>query len=114
MPLKDKPLDKSDKPKFEQLAIEATISAGLPLSWLEDPAVRGFVAFLRPEIQLPSRKTLSTRILDEAAARAAKLMIDHLRGCEGGHLRCLTMRWPALIPMEYNLTDACCRGDSYM
>ncbi|KAJ3038685.1 hypothetical protein HDV00_000434 [Rhizophlyctis rosea] len=48
---------------FEKQLLRATVSANLPLSWVEDPEVRKVMEQIRPGLHMPSKRALENRIL---------------------------------------------------
>ena len=83
MALKDTPLTESEKLKFEQLCLQATISGNMPLQIWDDEAFRALPLYLRPELDIPSRKTMSTRILDEGFKIAKDKMQEIVAESDG-------------------------------
>ena len=53
--------------KFEQLLIRMTVSNGFSFQWINNPETKELFSWLNPTIQLPDRRTLGGRILNEAA-----------------------------------------------
>ncbi|DBB03093.1 TPA: hypothetical protein ACH3X1_013406 [Trebouxia sp. C0004] len=64
MAVKDAPHCETEQAKLERLALCATLSASLPWQWLQNEHVRELFFFVKPTIQLPSRKKLSGVLLD--------------------------------------------------
>lgn len=83
MALKDQPLTPQEQKKFEQHCLKGTVSANLPFSCWDDNEFRQTFLSLRPAVQLPSRKTMSTRILNEGAAVAWEQLSKILRDSDG-------------------------------
>ncbi|TFK17852.1 hypothetical protein FA15DRAFT_604314 [Coprinopsis marcescibilis] len=54
---------KDDQRDFENKLGELTVSAGLPLSWVDNPQFLEFMDRFIPSAKPPSRKTLTTRII---------------------------------------------------
>ncbi|DBA78640.1 TPA: hypothetical protein ACH3X1_008559 [Trebouxia sp. C0004] len=65
MALADTPLPQQEQKQFEQRCLRATVSANLPLSCWDDDEFRGSYTDVRPELVIPTRRTISGRILDE-------------------------------------------------
>ena len=68
--LADKPLTAAEKEKWEQQCLRASVSANMPLSSLDDPELIKTYTDIRPKVEVPSRKVMSTRILDKGAKDA--------------------------------------------
>ena len=83
MAWKDQPLTKEEQKRFEQHCLKGTISANLPFSCWDDHEFRRMFTSLRPAIELPSRKTMSTRILDTGAEAAWDKLSQILRDSDG-------------------------------
>lgn len=68
----DVPFSKEQAAAIEEQFLRATISANLPFRWVEDPEVIALFMMLRSAAcdVIPSRQTLSGRLLDEAAVVA--------------------------------------------
>lgn len=62
--LSDKPLSSTEQAEFEQACLHATVSGNMPLQIWDDPAFRRMMLLLRPQLKIPSRKTISNRILE--------------------------------------------------
>ncbi|GBC06624.1 hypothetical protein RclHR1_06990004 [Rhizophagus clarus] len=58
-------LTKKEQPMFERLLLRITVSNGFPFQWIENQATLDLFEFLNPNLILPGRKTLSTRILKD-------------------------------------------------
>jgi len=64
-PLATRSFTKGEQAIFEKLMIQATVSAGFPLRWVENKEVQELFHFLNPALILPGRKTLGGRILND-------------------------------------------------
>ncbi|GBC24452.2 ribonuclease H-like domain-containing protein [Rhizophagus irregularis DAOM 181602=DAOM 197198] len=64
-PLATRSFTKGEQAIFEKLMIQATVSAGFPLRWVENKEVQELFHFLNPALILPRRKTLGGRILND-------------------------------------------------
>ena len=83
MALVDKPLSGMEQREFEQLCLQATISGNVPLQIWDDPAFRKLLQFLRPKLKIPTRKVMSTRILDagyKIAEQNMKVIVSSSNG----------------------------------
>jgi hypothetical protein len=58
-----KNITKKEQPIFEQLLLKMTVSNGFSFHWVENQETLEFFKFLNPNLVLPSRKSLSNRIL---------------------------------------------------
>ena len=86
MALVDKPLSDMEQTEFEQLCLQATISGNVPLQIWDDPAFRKLLQFLRPKVTIPTRKVMSTRILDagyKIAEEGMKVIVSNSDGKAG-------------------------------
>lgn len=70
----DKPFTAEGQKAFEQQCLKATVSANLPMSAWDDPEFRKTYTDVRPKLTLPSRKTMSGRILKDGAKAASDKM----------------------------------------
>ena len=59
--------------------IQATVSAGFPLRWVENKEIQGLFHFLNPAIKLPGRKTLGGRILNDESKTLEEEMTKQLK-----------------------------------
>ncbi|CAJ0877912.1 3659_t:CDS:2, partial [Entrophospora sp. SA101] len=73
------PLSKADNEVFHKLILKATISCGFPLSWVNNQETTELFKFLNPHIKLPDRKTLSTKLLNDAVKEYDNVMLEKLR-----------------------------------
>ncbi|RGB23488.1 hypothetical protein C1646_774429 [Rhizophagus diaphanus] len=64
-PLAIRSFTKGEQAMFEKLMIQATVSAGFPLRWVENKEVQELFHFLNPALILPGRKTLGGRTLND-------------------------------------------------
>ncbi|CAB4432851.1 unnamed protein product [Rhizophagus irregularis] len=64
-PLATQSFTKSEQAIFEKLMIQATVSAGFPLRWVENKKIQELFHFLNPALILPGRKTLGGHILND-------------------------------------------------
>lgn len=92
MAYEDKPYTSEEQKEFELLCLEATISGNLPLSVWDDQSFRALLTSLRPQLKIPSRKVISTRILDRGAKIANNKMLKILQESDG----------------ELNVIEHCC------
>jgi hypothetical protein len=53
---------------FEEIMVRLTASAGLPLSWVENPEWVNFCTEFIPQAKSPSRKVLTQRLLPRTLA----------------------------------------------
>ncbi|CAJ0833316.1 273_t:CDS:2 [Entrophospora sp. SA101] len=74
-----RPLSKADNEVFHKLILKATISCGFPLSWVNNQETTELFKFLNPHIKLPDRKTLSTKLLNDAVKEYDNVMLEKLR-----------------------------------
>jgi hypothetical protein len=84
VPHVDKPFNTAQQKDFELLLLNATLSANLPLQWVENPQVQQMLRLLRPGIKLPARNALAGSILQRAVkltdADCAKEIADSSPG----------------------------------
>ena len=59
--------------------IQATVSAGFSLQWVENKEVQELFYFLNPALKLPGRKSLGGRILDEESKALENEMMQELK-----------------------------------
>ena len=88
MSLEDKPLGDTQQTEWEQQLLRGTISANIPLSSWDDTEFRKCFTDVRPKIDIPSRKVMSTRILDLGAQRGREQM-KTLVAQSDGELLCM-------------------------
>lgn len=68
MPLKDILLTAKEQRDFEQKMLQAVALGNLPFSFVELAPLQAALQKLRPSVELPSRRALGERILNDAAA----------------------------------------------
>lgn len=56
---KDKALTASQRQEFDLLLLKGTVSANLPFAWIDNPYIKEAFGFIRPQVQLPSRRSLA-------------------------------------------------------
>lgn len=88
LPLADTGLSEKEQTEWELQLLRATISANLPLSSWDDDEFRKCFSSLRSELVIPSRRVMSTRILD-AAAKIADDAIKKIVAESDGELLCM-------------------------
>ena len=64
-----RPFSKKDKETFDDLVLKATVSAGIPLQWVENKEVKELFSFINPTIELPGRRALGGRILQKTTQK---------------------------------------------
>ncbi len=69
-PLKDIPLTAKEQKDFEQKMLQPVALGNLPFSFVELAPLQAALQKLRPSVELPSRRALGGRILNDAAAAA--------------------------------------------
>ncbi|DBA77184.1 TPA: hypothetical protein ACH3X1_009758 [Trebouxia sp. C0004] len=74
MTLEDKPLGDNEQVAWEQQLLKGTVSANLPLSSWDDDEFRKCFTDIRPKLVVPSRRVMSSRILDLGAKNAREEM----------------------------------------
>ena len=77
-PLATRPLTKKEQAIFEKLMIQATVSAGFPLRWVENKEIQELFHFLNPAIKLPGRRALGGRILNDESKTLEEEMTKKL------------------------------------
>jgi hypothetical protein len=83
----DAPLGKQQQAEFNDLLYLATISAGLPFSWVDNPEVRRAFAFLRKAASIPGREELATTIHNRVVSRLEEATAAELQEIGGGTLQ---------------------------
>lgn len=83
MALEDKPLTTAGLRSFEQQCLKATVSANMPLSAWDDQELRKAFTDLRPAAKVPTRRTMSGRILDTGAQKAAEERLATVQDSDG-------------------------------
>jgi hypothetical protein len=69
--------------RFETLLARITASAGFPLSWVENPEVEGLFQEFLPGAKLPSRGTLTRRIIPATLSHMRTSSHQQLEGLSG-------------------------------
>lgn len=122
MALADKPLPQREQKQFEQRCLRATISANLPLWCRDDDEFRGTYTDVRPELVVPTRRTISGRILDEGYLAAKEQVLQSVKTSDGGssvqalNAICLVLVEKADTSQAYTvlvLTGICICTDSW-
>lgn len=91
MSLADTALTEKEQEEWELQLLRATISANLPLSSWDDEQFRQCFSSLRSKLVIPSRKVISTRVLDTAAKIADAAMKEVVEQSDGKLLCMLAM-----------------------
>ncbi len=63
------PFSKKDKDTFDDLVLKATVSAGIPLQWVENKEVKELFRFINPTLELPGRRALGGQILQNTTQK---------------------------------------------
>ncbi len=69
-PLKDIPLTAKEQKDFDEKMLQAVALGNLPFAFVELAPLQTALQKLRPSVELPSRRALGGRILNDAAAAA--------------------------------------------
>ena len=56
---KDRALTASQRTEFDLLLLKGIISANLPFTWIDNQYIKEAFEFIRPQVQLPSRRSLA-------------------------------------------------------
>ena len=56
-------MSKHESDAFEKQLLRATVSANLPLTWVEDVEVRRAMEMIRPGVHMPTKRALENRVL---------------------------------------------------
>ena len=94
--LADVALSPTEQAEWELQLLRATVSANIPLSSWDDVEFQKCFSLVRPELVIPSRKVLSTRILD-AAAKIADKAIEKTLEKSDGELLCTSLCCTSLV-----------------
>jgi len=63
------PFSKKDKDMFDDLVLNATVSAKIPLQWMENKEVKELFNFINSTLELPSRHALEGQILQKTTQK---------------------------------------------